>query len=62
MRLQREGIFRVAAQNDHEDWIRVQVNQGEVPHDLDVYALAGLIKVRNALMVMTWTLMLTRQW
>ena len=52
----------MAAQNDHEDWIRVQVNQGEVPHDLDVYALAGLIKVRNALMVMTWTLMLTRLW
>ncbi|GJP44838.1 hypothetical protein CLOM_g4246 [Closterium sp. NIES-68] len=42
--LQTEGIFRVAAQNDHEDWIREQVNMGLVPENIDVHAIAGLIK------------------
>ncbi|GJP53011.1 hypothetical protein CLOM_g12158 [Closterium sp. NIES-68] len=42
--LQTEGIFRVAAENDHEDEIRDQVNMGLVPQSINVHALAGLIK------------------
>ncbi|CAI5530181.1 unnamed protein product [Closterium sp. Naga37s-1] len=42
--LQTEGIFRVAAENDHEDQIRDQVNMGLVPQSINVHALAGLIK------------------
>ncbi|CAI7779642.1 unnamed protein product [Closterium sp. NIES-54] len=44
--VQTEGIFRVAAENDHEDQIRDQVNMGLVPQSINVHALAGLIKVR----------------
>ena len=43
--LQREGIFRIAAGNDHEEKVRGQLNQGVVPTSMDVHALAGLIKV-----------------
>lgn len=44
--LQTEGIFRVAAANEHEDRVREELNSGRVPPGIHVHALAGLIKVR----------------
>jgi hypothetical protein len=43
--LQAEGIFRITAENSHEEHVRDQLNKGIVPVDIDVHCLAGLIKV-----------------
>ncbi|KAJ0722936.1 putative Rho GTPase activation protein [Helianthus annuus] len=43
--LQAEGIFRVNGDNGQEEQIREQLNRGEVPENIDVHSLAGLIKV-----------------
>jgi hypothetical protein len=42
--LQAEGIFRINAENSHEEHVRDQLNKGIVPADIDVHCLAGLIK------------------
>ncbi|XP_076920058.1 rho GTPase-activating protein 4-like [Bidens hawaiensis] len=42
--LQAEGIFRVNGDNGQEEQIREQLNRGEVPENIDVHSLAGLIK------------------
>ncbi|KAI3678454.1 hypothetical protein L6452_37748 [Arctium lappa] len=42
--LQAEGIFRINGDNGQEEQIREQLNRGEVPEDIDVHSLAGLIK------------------
>ncbi|KAH9620043.1 hypothetical protein KSS87_002025 [Heliosperma pusillum] len=42
--LQEEGIFRITADNSHEEFVREQLNEGVVPDDIDVHCLAGLIK------------------
>ncbi|XP_074294924.1 rho GTPase-activating protein 5-like [Silene latifolia] len=42
--LQEEGIFRITADNSHEEFVRDQLNEGVVPDDIDVHCLAGLIK------------------
>eukprot|EP00271_Cylindrocystis_brebissonii_P011366 TRINITY_DN2877_c0_g1_i2.p1 TRINITY_DN2877_c0_g1~~TRINITY_DN2877_c0_g1_i2.p1 ORF type:complete len:464 (-),score=125.16 TRINITY_DN2877_c0_g1_i2:2030-3421(-) len=42
--LQAEGIFRVAAGTEHEEHVRSQLDSGVVPTNMDVHALAGLIK------------------
>ncbi|XP_042505823.1 rho GTPase-activating protein 3 isoform X1 [Macadamia integrifolia] len=42
--LQAEGIFRINADNSHEEYVRDQLNQGVVAHGIDVHCLAGLIK------------------
>ncbi|CAI9780229.1 unnamed protein product [Fraxinus pennsylvanica] len=42
--LQAEGIFRINAENGQEEYVREQLNNGEVPDDIDVHCLAGLIK------------------
>lgn len=42
--LQAEGIFRVAAENSQEEYVRDQLNSGVVPEGIDVHCLAGLIK------------------
>ncbi|KAD6119857.1 hypothetical protein E3N88_11128 [Mikania micrantha] len=42
--LQAEGIFRVNGDNGQEEQIREQLNGGEVPENIDVHSLAGLIK------------------
>ncbi|CAH9071639.1 unnamed protein product [Cuscuta epithymum] len=42
--LQAEGIFRITAENGQEELVREQLNNGVVPHDIDVHCLAGLIK------------------
>ncbi|KAJ4957202.1 hypothetical protein NE237_013985 [Protea cynaroides] len=42
--LQAEGIFRVNAENNQEEYVRDQLNKGVVPHGIDVHCLAGLIK------------------
>jgi hypothetical protein len=42
---QAEGIFRINPENSHEDFVREQLNKGIVPTDIDIHALAGLIKV-----------------
>eukprot|EP00897_Mesotaenium_endlicherianum_P004864 jgi/Mesen1/4405/ME000225S03391 len=42
--LSKEGIFRVAAGIDHEELVRNKLNLGQVPDDIDSFALAGLIK------------------
>lgn len=46
--LQREGIFRVSGQVGDEGAVRRQLARGTIPENLDVHALAGLIKVRFA--------------
>jgi hypothetical protein len=43
--LKAEGIFRITAENSHEEHVRDQLNKGIVPVDIDVHCLAGLIKV-----------------
>lgn len=42
--LQAEGIFRINAENSQEEYVRNQLNEGFVPHGIDVHCLAGLIK------------------
>lgn len=42
--LQAEGIFRINGDNGQEEQIREQLNKGEVPENIDVHSLAGLIK------------------
>ncbi|XP_071715947.1 rho GTPase-activating protein 5-like isoform X2 [Rutidosis leptorrhynchoides] len=42
--LQAEGIFRINGDNGQEEFIREQLNRGEVPENIDVHSLAGLIK------------------
>ncbi|CAL0304013.1 unnamed protein product [Lupinus luteus] len=42
--LQAEGIFRINADNTHDEYIREQLNRGLVPNNIDVHSLAGLIK------------------
>ncbi|XP_076907274.1 rho GTPase-activating protein 4-like [Bidens hawaiensis] len=42
--LQAEGIFRVNGDNGQEEQIREQLNRGELPENIDVHSLAGLIK------------------
>ncbi|XP_065631347.1 rho GTPase-activating protein 1 [Quercus suber] len=43
--LQAEGVFRIAAENGQEEYVRDQLNTGVVPEGIDVHCLAGLIKV-----------------
>jgi hypothetical protein len=40
-----EGIFRIAAENSQEEYVRDQLNGGVVPEGTDIHCLAGLIKV-----------------
>lgn len=42
--LKAEGIFRINAENNQEEYLRDQLNKGVVPHGIDVHCLAGLIK------------------
>ncbi|KAJ9188199.1 hypothetical protein P3X46_003584 [Hevea brasiliensis] len=42
--LKAEGIFRINAENSHEEYVRDQLNKGVVPRGIDVHCLAGLIK------------------
>ncbi|KAJ6937467.1 rho GTPase-activating protein 5-like [Populus alba x Populus x berolinensis] len=42
--LQAEGVFRIAAENSQEEYVREQLNGGVVPEGVDVHCLAGLIK------------------
>ncbi|KAL8152933.1 hypothetical protein V2J09_010693 [Rumex salicifolius] len=42
--LEVEGIFRITAGNDQEEYVRDQLNRGVIPDDADVHCLAGLIK------------------
>ncbi|KAL2503032.1 Rho GTPase-activating protein 1 [Forsythia ovata] len=42
--LQAEGIFRINAENGQEEYVREQLNNGEVPDNIEVHCLAGLIK------------------
>eukprot|EP00850_Spirogloea_muscicola_P011885 SM000075S21974 [mRNA] locus=s75:410674:415073:+ [translate_table: standard] len=42
--LKKEGIFRITAGIDHEEQVRAQLNAGVVPNNVEVHALAGLIK------------------
>ncbi|KAI4364188.1 hypothetical protein MLD38_020315 [Melastoma candidum] len=42
--LQAEGIFRINADNNQEEYVRDQLNKGIVPEGIDVHCLAGLIK------------------
>lgn len=44
MILQAEGIFRINPENSQEEHVRNQLNRGNVPDDIDVHCLAGLIK------------------
>ncbi|KAK8663097.1 hypothetical protein V6N13_024978 [Hibiscus sabdariffa] len=39
-----EGIFRINAENSHEEYVREQLNRGIIPDGIDVHCLAGLIK------------------
>lgn len=42
--LEVEGVFRITAGNDQEEYVRDQLNRGVIPDDADVHCLAGLIK------------------
>ncbi|CAA0842962.1 Rho GTPase-activating protein 1 [Striga hermonthica] len=42
--LQYEGIFRINPANGQEEHVREQLNNGVIPHNIDVHCLAGLIK------------------
>ena len=42
---QAEGIFRINPENSKEEHVRDQLNKGNVPTNIDVHCLAGLIKV-----------------
>ncbi|KAL4564677.1 hypothetical protein LXL04_028745 [Taraxacum kok-saghyz] len=39
-----EGIFRINAEKSKEEEVRDQLNRGNVPEDIEVHYLAGLIK------------------
>lgn len=43
--LKAEGIFRINAENGHEDHLREKLSTGVVPEGVDLHCLAGLIKV-----------------
>lgn len=45
LHVKAEGIFRIAAENSQEEYVREQLNGGVVPEGIDVHCLAGLIKV-----------------
>ncbi|KAF2315185.1 hypothetical protein GH714_038368 [Hevea brasiliensis] len=40
--LKAEGIFRINAENSHEEYVRDRLNEGIVPRGIDVHCLAGL--------------------
>ncbi|XP_062087119.1 rho GTPase-activating protein 2 [Humulus lupulus] len=42
--LKAEGVFRINPENSKEEHVRDQLNRGNVPDDIDVHCLAGLIK------------------
>ncbi|KAL8138307.1 hypothetical protein V2J09_004308 [Rumex salicifolius] len=42
--LQAEGVFRITADNSQEEHVRNQLNNGCIPHGIDIHCLAGLIK------------------
>ncbi|KAI5058335.1 hypothetical protein GOP47_0026505 [Adiantum capillus-veneris] len=42
--LKAEGIFRINPENSQEEHVRDQLNKGNVPLNIDVHCLAGLIK------------------
>ncbi|MCO5590977.1 hypothetical protein L7F22_044953 [Adiantum nelumboides] len=42
--LKAEGIFRINPENSQEEHVRDQLNKGNVPINIDVHCLAGLIK------------------
>ncbi|PON57208.1 Rho GTPase-activating protein [Parasponia andersonii] len=42
--LKAEGIFRINPENSQEEHVRDQLNRGNVPDDIEVHCLAGLIK------------------
>ncbi|XP_042518690.1 rho GTPase-activating protein 2-like [Macadamia integrifolia] len=42
--LKAEGIFRLNPENSQEELVRDQLNRGNVPEDIDIHCLAGLIK------------------
>lgn len=42
--LKAEGIFRINPELSHEEHVREELNKGIVPADIDIHALAGLIK------------------
>ncbi|KAJ7526882.1 hypothetical protein O6H91_16G027100 [Diphasiastrum complanatum] len=45
--LQSEGIFRIDAENSHEEHVRGELNKGIIPDDIDLHCLAGLIKIQK---------------
>ena len=49
--LKEEGIFRINAENSHEEFVRSELNKGVVPRGIDVHCLAGLIKVKMQYMM-----------
>lgn len=42
--LQAEGIFRINPENSQEENLRVWLNRGIIPNNVDVHCLAGQIK------------------
>lgn len=42
--LKAEGIFRINPENSQEEHVRDELNKGNVPANIDVHCLAGLIK------------------
>ena len=52
--VQAEGIFRINPEACHEEHVREQLNKGIVPNDIDIHALAGLIKVSNHPLFFFW--------
>ncbi|XP_078170075.1 rho GTPase-activating protein 1-like [Carex rostrata] len=42
--LKAEGIFRIAADNSQEEFVRGLLNRGILPDNMDVHCLSGLIK------------------
>ncbi|KAL1201889.1 Rho GTPase-activating protein 5 [Cardamine amara subsp. amara] len=42
--LQVEGVFRITGENSEEEYVREQLNKGNIPDGIDVHCLAGLIK------------------
>jgi hypothetical protein len=53
--LKAEGIFRINADNNQEEFVRSQLNRGLVPRGVDVHCLSALIKVRTKF-ILTLTL------
>jgi hypothetical protein len=52
---QAEGIFRINPENSKEEHVRDQLNKGNVPTNIDVHCLAGLIKVKSMDATMLFT-------